>query len=135
MVLYGIFDLMTGEFTYSSAGLNVAPLILKPSGEVSELPIKGFPICKLLDQQHVDYSDSIINLKAGEKILFYTDGLTDAENSEQEVYSDTKLKTLLQNQKSLNASQLAERISEDVFRFIGESKLKDDITYFIMEVK
>lgn len=135
VVLYGIYDLVDGTLTYSSAGLNVAPLILNYSGEVSDLPIKGLPICKLLDQYDFNYTDSVIKLKCGDKVLFYTDGLVDAENLTHEIYSDSRLKFLLQNQKSSNASQLAESISANIFRFVGENKLKDDITFFIMEIK
>lgn len=135
VLLYGIFDLSTMEFTFASAGLNVPPMIVSNSGEVSELVIKGFPICKFPDSHPVEYYNSIVKLNKGDKVLFYTDGLIDAENQDRKIYSDLRLKTLLHKDKHLNASQLSKSITEHVFKFIKDCKLRDDITFFVMEVK
>jgi len=135
VMLYGIFDFSTSEFTFASAGLNVPPMIVSNSGEVSELIIKGFPICKFPDSHPVEYYNSTVKLNKGDKVLFYTDGLVEAENQDKKVYSDLRLKALLQKNRHLNAFQLTKSISEHVFQFIGDSKLRDDITFFVMEVK
>jgi len=135
VLLYGIFDLSTRVFTYASAGLNVSPIIVSTSGEVSELTIKGFPICKFPNSYHVEYNNSTVKLNEGDKVLFYTDGLTEAENPDKKVYSDLRLKAQLQKNSDLNALQLSKSITEHVFEFIGDCKLRDDITFFVMEVK
>ncbi|MEL7655397.1 MAG: MASE3 domain-containing protein [Bacillota bacterium] len=135
VMLYGIFDLSTREFTYASAGLNVPPMILNASGEVSELTIKGFPICKVINAGSVSYNDRTVRLSKGDKVLFYTDGLIEAENPERETYSDLRLKEQLHKHKNSNALQLTKSITEQVFKFIENNKLRDDITFFIMEVK
>lgn len=135
VMLYGIFDLITTEFTFASAGLNVPPMIVSNSGEVSELVIKGFPICKFPDSHPVEYYNSTVKLNKGDKVLFYTDGLIDAENQDKKVYSDLRLKTLLQKDKHMNASQLSKSITEHVFQFTDKKKLRDDITFFVMQVK
>jgi len=134
-MLYGIFDLSTREFTFASAGLNVPPTILSASGEITELKIRGLPICKFPASNKVEYTDSTIMLTKGDKLLFYTDGLTEAQNLEKQVYSDLRLKEQLYKHKHLNALQLANSITEHVFKFINNCKLHDDITFFIMEVK
>jgi sigma-B regulation protein RsbU (phosphoserine phosphatase) len=134
-MLYGIFDLATREFTFASAGLNVPPMILTPSGEVAELVIKGFPICKIPGGRHPGYYNSTVKLHRGEKILFYTDGLVEAEDQEKKAYSDTRLKEQLQKCRNMNAPLLAKSLSEHVFKFIGDAKPQDDITFFVMEVK
>lgn len=135
VMFYGIFDLATREFTFSSAGLNVPPIILTPEGDVPELAIKGFPICKFPAGRNPGYYNSTVKLLKGERVLFYTDGLIDAENEEKEPYSETRLKTLLQSCKHMSAPQLVESIAEHVFEFTGSNKLQDDITFFVMEVK
>lgn len=133
--LYGIFDLSTRELTFSSAGLNVPPLILSSSGAVTELVIKGLPICRFPDGYKVSYTDSTVTLSKGDKLLFYTDGLTEAENVEKKTYTESRLKELLHKNKHANAIQLADSITESVFKFIQKRELRDDITFFIMEVK
>ena len=135
VMLYGIYDLTIREFTFASAGLNVPPMILSPGGEVSELVIKGFPICKFPSGRNPGYYNSTVKFHKGEKVLFYTDGLIDAENKEKEAYSETRLQALLHKCKNMNAPQLAKSITEHVFKFTGGSNLQDDITFFIMEVK
>ena len=135
VMLYGIYDLISKQLIFASAGLNVAPLIVTPGGKVSELVIKGFPICKFPKSQNIQYYDSRINLNKGEKMLFYTDGLIEAENANQEKYSDFRLKALLHQHKNKEASELSECIKEDLFGFMRDENLKDDITYFIMEIK
>ena len=77
-MLYGIFDLSTKEFTFASAGLNVPPYILNSSGDVSALAISGLPICKVVNRTDAGYCDSTVRLKIGDKLFFYTDGLTEA---------------------------------------------------------
>ena len=135
VMLYGIYDISTMEFTFASAGLNVPPLVVNASGEVSELTIKGFPICKLLSDSNVEYQNSTVKFKKGDKVLFYTDGLTEAENIDRKEYSDLRLKEQLHKNKNSNALQLTKSITDDVFKFIRDCKLRDDITFFVMEVK
>ncbi len=135
VMLYGIFDLSSREFTFASAGLNVPPLIVSASGNVSELKIKGFPICKFPDGHNMEYRDTSVELKSGDRVLFYTDGLTEAENGERNNYTEARLKAQLKKNKNLELSHYAKSITDNVFHFIGDSKLQDDITFFIMEVK
>lgn len=135
VMLYGIFDHTTRDFTYASAGLNVPPMIAGASGEVTELLIKGFPVCKLPGSQGVAYQDSRIRLKSGDKLLFYTDGLIEAENPDKKIYSDARLKEQLRNNRDLDAPMLVKSLAEHVLQFIGDGSLRDDITFFIMEIK
>lgn len=135
VMLYGIFDLSKREFVFSSAGLNVAPMIVDHSGVVSELVIKGFPICKLPKTTNVSYYNSTVRLHKGEKVIFYTDGLVDAENQKKKTYSEDRLKAQLHKGRSMNAAHLGKSIADHVFQFTGKKKLLDDITFFIMEVK
>jgi len=135
VMLYGVYNFEAMELTFASAGLNVAPMIVSPAGEVAELVIKGFPICKLPDRHSMEYYNSSIRLQKGEKILFYTDGLIEAQNVEKKAYSDERLKAHLQKSRHMSASDLAKSLSESVFKFTGGCKLLDDITFLVMEVK
>lgn len=135
VMLYCIFDLSEKELTFASAGLNVAPMIVGPNGEVSELVIKGFPICKFPNGRNIGYYNSTVKLRKGEKIIFYTDGLIDAQGSSKKAYGESRLRAQLHKGKNLNASQLASGLSENVLQYVGKRKLEDDITFLIMEVK
>ncbi|MFA6308383.1 MAG: MASE3 domain-containing protein [Clostridia bacterium] len=135
VMFYGIYDLETMEFTYASAGMNVSPMVIELSGEVFDMDIKGFPICKLQEYNSEGYKDTIVRFKSGEKILFYTDGLVDGENEGKHVFSETRLKNILKRNATMNAIEITNSITSEVKKFIEKKELHDDITYFIMEVK
>jgi len=48
VMIYAVYNRHTQVLTYSSAGLNVSPILIKPSGEILEIEIKGFPYANLL---------------------------------------------------------------------------------------
>jgi len=133
VMLYAIYNKKTKELTYSSAGINAVPLIIKQNGSVVELPVKGLPICKISDIYPVSYENMVITLQEGDKILFYTDGLIEG-NFSAEKYSDEHLKKVLMENSSKSASELSEAIIKDIFNFTSPGNLTDDITFFIMEV-
>lgn len=134
VMLYGVYNTSNRTLTYSSAGLNVQPLLIRHSGEVSEIELKGFPICKFIEFYSGEYENNTLSLNPKDKILFYTDGLTEAHNSDNEFFGDKRLKKILNINKQQSAHEIAQSVSDDVFEFMKDKELKDDITFFIMEV-
>lgn len=134
VMFYAIYNKKTKKLTYSSAGINAVPLVLKRDGSVIELPVKGLPICKISDIYPVSYENREITLQVGDRILFYTDGLIEAVNCAAERYSNEHLKKVLRENSSKSASELLGAIIEDTFTFTSRGNLTDDITFFIMEV-
>ena len=135
VMLYGIYNTKSRSFTYASGGINVAPLVIKKSGEVFELEASGFPICKLGDYFMPFYEDNLVKLEIGDKIMFYTDGLVEAKNKNGEVFSQEKMKDFLRLNNSLEAVELKKIVMEKLFQHIGfDRKLMDDATFLIMEV-
>lgn len=135
VLLYAVYNLKTRELTYSSAGINVAPLKVENSGEVSEVNVKGFPICKFIEFHPADYNDSTIKLDYGDKILFYTDGLVENTNREGKSFSEDRLKVILSQNSHKSAEALSETVTRCFFEYTDINNLKDDITFFIMEVR
>ncbi len=135
VLIYGIYDIKTKELTYSSAGMNTQPVIIKHDGKVQELDIKGFPICKLKDIFPAHYMDSKVQLDSGDKILLYTDGLIEAKDTRNERYfSKERLLGLLSDNFKLSCPALSEVIIEDIYGFTNMKHLNDDITFFIMQI-
>ena len=121
----GILDLKTGQLVYCNAGHN-APLIATAEGEVRYMEIKsnlplglfaGFPF----EQQET-------TLRPGEKLLLYTDGVTEAENPQHELYSDERLQAFLQSHQSEQPRPIVEQLKEDVHGFANGADQSDDIT-------
>lgn len=134
VMLYAVYNIRTRRLTYSSAGLNVQPLAIKESGKVSEIELIGFPICKFIEFYSDRYENFTLKLEAGDKVLFYTDGLTEAQNKRRDFFGDAKLKQTLKANCDKSAKELTEIVSTSVFEFMDGHNLNDDITFFILEV-
>lgn len=134
VLVYAILDTATFEMTYSSAGMNVAPLIIKKDGNAEEITIQGFPICKFKGIYDVQYKDTVMKLDKGDRILFYTDGLVEVENISGDQFSEGRLASILNENSSENGDGLSAIIYEKLFKFIDNCKIKDDITFFIMDI-
>ena len=78
-LFFGIYNKNTHEFEFVNAGHNSLPILMNKQN-ISMLKSKGYPIANIFDD--VSYDVSRINLELGDKILFYTDGITEATNSE-----------------------------------------------------
>lgn len=136
VMMYGIYNTDTKELTYASAGINVQPLIIDSTSQtVVQLDIKGFPICKLIDFYSGEYKDVVIKLNRGDKMIFYTDGLVEAKNKGGEVFSQSRLVSILNKNISQGGGELSKTITREVFGFMDYGELKDDITFVLMDIK
>ncbi|MDD4046755.1 MAG: MASE3 domain-containing protein [Tissierellia bacterium] len=134
VMLYGIYNTKNHRFTYSSAGINVPPMIIKSTGEILELKIEGFPICKLGNYYTPYFEDISIQLNSGDIILFYTDGLIEYKSEKGIMYSQNDLKDFLIKNHTMKAPELFSAIRENLFNKIGNEKIIDDVTFLIMEI-
>ncbi|MDD3226737.1 MAG: SpoIIE family protein phosphatase [Tissierellia bacterium] len=78
-VFFGIYNKDSYEFKYVNAGHNSVPILISDNN-IKTLMLKGYPIANIFDK--VDYIVGKVTLKVGDKILLYTDGITEATNSE-----------------------------------------------------
>lgn len=76
-IFYGVYNKVTHTLTYSNAGHNCYPIRFN-SQEVEPLKIKGYPITMLFGE--VEYKEKDVRLHKGDKILLYTDGITEARD-------------------------------------------------------
>lgn len=134
VMLYGVYNKKSRTFTYASGGINVSPMLINNSGEIRELKVEGFPICKLGDYFTPDFENVKVQLNPGDKILFYTDGLVDVKNEIGNKYTQNDLKDFLTKNYSMEASTLSSAIKGNLFSKIGTEKIFDDVTYLILEV-
>lgn len=133
LVLYAIYNIETKELTYSSAGLNVQPLIIR-NKEIKELEIRGLPICNLIDICSGDYKEWTLQLYKKDKVFFYTDGLTQLKNNRTgEVFDENYLKGLLLKYCDEDIGEINQKIEETIKSFTKDNDLGDDITFFILE--
>lgn len=121
----GILELKTGSLTYTNAGHN-PPLILHADNSVSYFEItEHIPIGLFADYE---YNQLQRNLKAGDKIFLYTDGITEAENSDKKLYSDKRLINCLKKCACERPKGLIEHVEKDVALHVDGNDQSDDLT-------
>ena len=138
---YAMLDLGEMSMTYARAGHT--PLIylpcrdhggeaqvLTPSGMVLGLRIEGAAekFAELLEEERV-------TLSAGDVVVLYTDGITEAMNTESDLFGDSRLSRLVEEHGHLESGELRERILREIEAFVGPADQHDDMTMILMKVE
>ena len=126
-VWIGIFDSKNNKLTYSNAGHNCPPLhLVESKNRVNKLVVSGRMISNIIEQNI--YQEVTINLHPKDRILFYTDGVTESRDVNKTEYSVERLIENLKNKKNLDY------ILDDLEKFTwGEQD--DDISLALIDYK
>jgi sigma-B regulation protein RsbU (phosphoserine phosphatase) len=128
----GILEIDTGRFTYVNAGHN--PPLLKHTGKDYDW-LKSKPGFVLAGMENIKYHQNEITLKLGDRVYLYTDGVTEAINSENKLFGDSRLLKIINNKKNPNLTELLSYVNEKIDNFVKDKEQFDDITMLIMEYK
>ena len=121
----GILDLGSGEVDYASAGHD-SPFVLGGGTELRQLVTEGGPPLGAVEEFRFPIDHDRIEL--GEVLLLFTDGITEAENTEHTLYSSDRLAKALASAKTVDAQHVVAAVIEDVSRFVGGAEQADDMT-------
>ena len=128
-MLFALWNDDNRTLQVSNAG--AVPPIFCRSGEVTMLRAEGFPLGMFPD---VTYEEFTVATQPGDAFIFVSDGLTDAENSQGEMYGTERLTSLLCSLRDLPALEIADSIFADVSRFQGGKDRFDDETILVLRV-
>jgi sigma-B regulation protein RsbU (phosphoserine phosphatase) len=128
---YGIYFEEEKKFVYTNA--NHPPPLLKKvnSGKVIPLNTEGFFVGVFKDTK---FEEKEVFLEKGDRILFYTDGITEAKNQNMEEFGEERLIQLYHDKAGSDISELIQDIKETVFSW-AQGKIEDDITLAIIEIE
>lgn len=131
-IFCGVLDAGTGRLQYSDGG-HCPPYLVRESGVVEQLKgKKGLPL-GVMDEML--YADNEVILERGDRLIVYTDGITEAEDRHQEQYGFMRLHKLLEKELNSQPIQLLEHITQDVDRFANGAIQSDDIAVLIVDRK
>ncbi len=77
--------------------------------------------------------EQTLQLNRGDILCFYTDGLSEAMNKNGEEYSEERLSALIKKHAALPVEKIKEKLIDDIFQFIGDYHLHDDLTLIILK--
>ena len=120
----GIIDLESGIVTYANAG-HTPPVIVR-NGVPEVLTCK--PCFILGGMEGIEYPDFEIQLNKGDVIYLYTDGVTEAENTKNELYGTERLLNVMRKNSGCDMKELCDSIEKDIHEFEEGNEQFDDLT-------
>ena len=128
-----VFEISTGKLTFANAG-HTSPVIYK-DGEISFLESK--PNLMLAAMEGIPYKNHEISIKPGDRLFLYTDGITEATNSSNQLYGEERLLSIMKTEKAKNltSKELLAFVRSDIDKFVAQAPQFDDITMLEMVYK
>ncbi len=126
-LFYGVLDSERGTLHYTNAG-HLLPILLRASGDVQELDNGGAVVGVFPEWA---YEDSVVHLHPGDRLLLFTDGITEAGLPGGEEFGEQRLVAGARNCAGQSTTQLKSTLLTDVKQFCS-SQLRDDATLIVV---
>ena len=124
MVIYSPHD---GSLLYANAGHN--PPILSSEASSEELAPTGMALGVIEGTQ---ITERMLQINPGDRLLFYTDGVTDALASDEEMFGINRLHDIMKKSEGCTASGLLEQIQINLTQFVAGATQTDDLTIAVL---
>ena len=129
-VFYGVLDPSSGELIYSNAGHNPPYLLNTRNGNtIQELDRTGVPL-GILDE--AIWEQRVVHLAPGDVLLLYTDGITEAQNVQEEFFDEDRLREFVLASMGHSAQDIQDGIIAQVNAYVGDVPQSDDITLMVV---
>jgi sigma-B regulation protein RsbU (phosphoserine phosphatase) len=129
-IFYGVFNLLEGVLTYSNAG-HPPPLLVHADGSIDRLD-KGGTIIGL--EGIIPFEQEKRILKQGDRIILYSDGVTELSDSVGNLFGMDRLINLLKVHRNEPLGSLADTIQRTLIEYSGSDELQDDMSLLAIEI-
>ncbi len=119
----------SGNLQWSNAG-HCAPLLVRPGAKLKSLDTTGLPLGML---ERATFGVESLQLEPGDKIVIFSDGITDAENAQGEFFGAPKLRQILKDHAAESSAHLHQRILAAVDHHAAGIEMTDDVTLVVLE--
>ena len=126
---YALIDSRRRRLHYSNAGHN-APILVRQDGTQLRLEEGGLVLGAF---QESSYQQGEVELRPGDRLVLFTDGVTEATNGKEEEFGEERLVQALLCDRPLTAEALQNRLLDQVNEFSG-GELEDDVTVLVLSV-
>ena len=123
---FAVLDLRNGKMEFVNAGHN-PPLLYSSKTDRFEY-LKTKPNMVLAGLENTEYRKNEIQIEPGDRLFLYTDGATEATNSNNKLYGEERLQNFLNSNVELNAEETIKAVKGDIDKFVGKAEQFDDIT-------
>jgi len=127
-LFYAVYQPLTGELTYVSAG-HMPPLLLRRDGRCERLADGGIALGMF---DHSTYTTGRAILDPDDMITVYSDGITEAENPAGQPFDEIGLETALQANARDSLSDISAAVVRAVERHTDATRFADDLTILLL---
>lgn len=128
----GIYNTSTKVMTFANAGHNPPILVRKNDSPLYLVTKAGFVLAGL---ETAKYTNCTINLNEGDEILLYTDGVTEANDSNKQLYGEDRLIKFIEEQRDNSSMDQVNNLISNLYEYMDGTEQFDDITIMAMKVK
>ena len=128
----GILDIPSGKMQFANAGHN-PPLLKRADGSFEYLKTRaGFVLAGM---EGIKYRVGELTLSTGDRLFLYTDGVTEATNTENKLYGEERLVAFMNDNVSVKSTDLLPNLKVNIDEFVGDAPQFDDITMLMFDYK
>ena len=125
----GIYDHKNKSMLSVNAGHNPIYLLKKDETDIHKLSAGGL----MLGSIDLPYNSETVVLNSGDAIVFYTDGIPEAMDKDENDFGEDRFEKLLLSNKNLNANDFSKLIFDELKKYRGNAEQSDDITLGIIK--
>lgn len=128
-LIIGVLNIRTGALTYASGGHN-HPILIRKNGEVNYKTDQSGPMVGVIGG--FDYRELSVSLLPGDSFFLYTDGVTEAMDPDQQLFSDEQLLGTMQDGPLDSLEKTVENVMAKVKEHAGTAPQSDDIAMLMI---
>jgi phosphoserine phosphatase RsbU/P len=128
-MVYAVWNDSNQTLQLANAGAT-QPIFCR-SGEVETVQAEGFPLGMFPEAKYEEFS---LATRPGDSVIFFSDGIPDAQNADGEMFGDELLMKVIRENQHKSASEMATTILDEVTKFQGDVDRFDDETVVVLRV-
>jgi len=129
-MIYGLIDTQAARVTLTQAG-HPSPVYLPKGGKAVLLGTGGFPVGML---PGVEYETLTLDFQCGDRLVLYSDGVTECMNAAQELFTERRLIRYLEQTSALPLERVMRNLERSLRAWRGDEAFEDDVSVLAFEV-
>lgn len=128
---FAMIDINTNTMRYASAGHSSPILFRKKNDEFIDLTTRGTPLGWFND---IRIEEKTIQLESGDRIIFYTDGITECNNISTGIYGEERFRKIIKEYSTAKSDIFSGKLMDELEIYNGSKSFEDDITMVVLDV-
>ncbi|MCL6269808.1 SpoIIE family protein phosphatase [Sansalvadorimonas sp. 2012CJ34-2] len=129
-MIYGVVHTPSGRVTMTHAGHPATFWVRPQTGDIQMLADSGVPVGMM---PNMSWETREIQLKPGDRLFMYSDGMTECESPGEEQFGEPRLQELLHESRELPMTEMIEQVWKELCAWRGQSSFDDDMTCLVLE--